>query len=72
MESEIESQIKSEIGPNIETDYSVIINKLNDIQHKLNIILEIIENSYYYLGPIIFIRNKFNDLQHYLKKYKKS
>lgn len=70
MKSEIESEIESEIQPKIENDYSIIINKLNDIQNKLEIILEIIENSYYYLGPIIYIRNKFYDLLDYLNKYK--
>jgi len=70
IESQMKSEIESEIQPKIENDYSIIINKLNDIQNKLEIILEIIESSYYYLGPIIYIRNKFYDLLDYLKKYK--
>lgn len=70
MKSEIESEIESQIEPKIENDYYTIINKLNDIQNKLDIILEIIETSYNYLRPIIFIRNKYYDLLDYFKKYK--
>jgi hypothetical protein len=68
----MKSEIESQIAPKNETDYSIIISKLNDIQNKLNVILEIVENSYYYLGPIIYIKNKFYDLLDYFKKYKKN